>query len=244
MSQTVPNYAGSGQQELSSSLAELDFSILSDYEVPSPGSLPQLERSPPHLFGSPQRDASEFDCGYASPPYAGAPLSPPLKQEVPLSPPMKQEMQMKQEMPNVIKQELESPFGLESSLEDCGYAAASSPQSDGGYSSAGGSPGYQPASPPPEDHQLLRQCLRDNTLQRQLNRPVFSLDMLYAADQLQHQQQQQQQQQQQHEQQQQQDQQTGNWMMDQLDSVFDLALEQIRQEKKNVCRLLGISPGM
>ena len=254
MSQTVPNYECHGQ-ELGSSLADLDFSILSDCQVPSPGSLRTCERSPPPLFSSPPR---EEDAGYGS----SAPLSPPLKQE-PGCALIKQEMELR-----------EHP-GL-----DCCRAALEmdtprSPLSDGGYSSQGGSPASQPLSPPPAYHhysgsppqqhgypqryhpahpvsssvnyghpngafhrpeastqgfqgsafgagcaavtqeQLMR--LGDSARQRKPAPPpaAFGLELLEAS--------------------------TGQhpgWM-----SVLDLALEQIRQEKKNVCMLLGISPG-
>ena len=230
MSQTVPGYDCNGH-ELGSSLAELDFSILSDYQVPSPtASLAACERSPPRLFSSPAR---EEDAGYGG----GAPLSPPLKQE-PGGAVIKQEAAQRPDG------ELDTPR---------------SPLSDCGYSSQGGSPAAQPRSPPPTYHRYpaspahgypqqylqpqhhplaaaygppaalfqpagapsapqehLRR-LRDSALQRRLAAPApFGLDMLEASSA---------------------GQQPG-WM-----SVLDLALEQIRQEKKNVCMLLGISPG-
>ncbi|XP_037086832.1 DNA-binding protein D-ETS-4-like [Pollicipes pollicipes] len=199
MSQMVPSYAAGGA-DLASSLAELDFSILSDYEVPSPGSLAPCERSPPHLFGSPPHDAVA-DADWEWPAAGGAP-SPPA----------------------FVKRELPAAEGCRSLHELAAEVGATprSPLSDAGYASQGGSPsGCRPASPPPEDHQLLRQCLRDTSLQRRLNMPAFSLDMLYAEAGPQH---------------------TSSWMMEQLEPVFDLALEQIRQEKKSVCGILGISP--
>ena len=245
MSQTVPSYDCNGQ-ELGSSLAELDFSILSDYQVPSPGSLPTCERSPPHMFSSPPR---EEDAGYGG----SAPLSPPLKQE-PGCALIKQEMGLREHQLDSCRggPEMDTPR---------------SPLSDGGYSSQGGSPASQPLSPPPSyqhypasppqqgypqpyqpshpasppaaygppfhpaagfqgsafgagcaavaQEQLMR--LRDSALQRRLAPPAaFGLELLEASTA---------------------GQQPG-WM-----SVLDMALEQLRQEKKNVCMLLGISPG-
>jgi len=244
--QTVPQFGG---QEMASSLAELDFSILSDYQVPSPGtsSLPQLERSPPHLF-SPQRDMStDGDCEYAGYPAASpadsalspgySALSPAYSATSPgytspgypaLSPNIKQEFGQQQDACLSFNEMKSEP-------------QPGSPVSDAGYSSTGGySPVYQPSSPGypqqqqpqqlPQDHQLLRQCLRDtSSLQRRLSRPAFNLEMLYGEQQAL-----QQAQMQLHD--------VNMAWIDQLDSVFDRALESIRIEIKNVCLMLGISP--
>ncbi|XP_037070078.1 SAM pointed domain-containing Ets transcription factor-like [Pollicipes pollicipes] len=245
MSQTVPNYDCG--PELASSLAELDFSILSDYQVPSPSSLPTYERSPPHLFGSPPRESADgdWDC-------RGESASPAhlVKQEMDLA-----------AVGGRIKQEFgpaDSCLSL-ADMSDDGGRTPRSPFSDGGYSSQGCSPSSQPDSPPPpfhggfhhaaspppgygchpasppasygagcppcsppaQDHQTLRQCLRGAALPRRLNMPALGLDLLGSEGGAQ----------------------PGNgWMLDQLAPVLDLALEQMRQEKKNVCMLLGIPP--